>query len=543
MKPRVRRIGLGLLAASLGVAALLACGKNVLPPDGELVLVLSSDMAPPKDFDLVRVTATAQGETRPFYANDFYFTGQDKKTLPATVAFIGGHSRAPVLIGVEARKGGPVGKIVVAREVRTVIPADRIAMLPVPIQAVCLDVLPEGAASGCLTGQTCVGGRCAGIDVDSSTLSDFDPKSVFGGGATPSEGTCFDTLRCFAHAGETPVREIVGEDCFVDAPSGVGDVNLALLYGPSELGVCAANACLVPLDNDPLFGWVRDDTRGTPRLRLAARACRLGRPLVVATDCPSKRPSLPVCGEWSSVSGESVADASIAVVLAPDAAPADAGPDAPIDAPIDAPVDVDGAADAAVDAAVDASATCELGSLRCGASLDGGVTTLPYRCDDGGVWTPLAECPGNQSCGAGTCKDREWLAAKPAGLGTTADGGTPTIDLANFALTATVVRDLSTKLEWLRDVPQAYYDFPSAAKYCAQRNVDGGGWRLPTMAELYTVVEFGPTRPLPSIFGDPSTRYLWSVSSPQSGYRWTVTSQSAAGFSQETAANAVLCVR
>ncbi len=57
--------------------------------------------------------------------------------------------------------------------------------------------------------------------------------------------------------------------------------------------------------------------------------------------------------------------------------------------------------------------------------------------------------------------------------------------------------------EWLLE-----YDWTSAVAYCSALNLDGASWRVPTVGELLTLVEFsaGPTVMIDSSFfpGTPS---------------------------------------
>lgn len=62
---------------------------------------------------------------------------------------------------------------------------------------------------------------------------------------------------------------------------------------------------------------------------------------------------------------------------------------------------------------------------------------------------------------------------------------------------ASTVSDTATKLTWQRNAPAKTYDWTSAGKYCADLQLDGKGWRLPTVKELQTLVD--ETRTMPAI--------------------------------------------
>ena len=73
------------------------------------------------------------------------------------------------------------------------------------------------------------------------------------------------------------------------------------------------------------------------------------------------------------------------------------------------------------------------------------------------------------------------------------------------------VTDTSTGLTWQQATagPMAW---EAAQKYCAKLELAGGGWRLPTVQELQSIVDY--TRQVPAIdtaaFPDTMSRYYWS---------------------------------
>jgi Protein of unknown function (DUF1566) len=85
------------------------------------------------------------------------------------------------------------------------------------------------------------------------------------------------------------------------------------------------------------------------------------------------------------------------------------------------------------------------------------------------------------------------------------------------------VTDTKTKLTWQRDFsgPMAYEDNPLGA--CESLNLDTGaiGWRLPTLRELLTIVDYagdyGPNALIDDRFfpGTPTAGFVSSTSTPQ----------------------------
>jgi hypothetical protein len=59
-----------------------------------------------------------------------------------------------------------------------------------------------------------------------------------------------------------------------------------------------------------------------------------------------------------------------------------------------------------------------------------------------------------------------------------------------YVLTAETVFDTKTSLTWQREVPaQGYAQVADASLYCQSLALAGGGWRLPTIKELHTLLD------------------------------------------------------
>ena len=108
------------------------------------------------------------------------------------------------------------------------------------------------------------------------------------------------------------------------------------------------------------------------------------------------------------------------------------------------------------------------------------------------------------------------------------------------------VVDTRAKLTWQRTVDAGTYAWAVATTYCGNSSLAGGGWRMPTIQELLTLVD--PTKFNPAIDGKafPSTpaEPFWSSTPKAGGNVWYVDMVS--GASNNTATNkhySVRCVR
>ncbi len=88
------------------------------------------------------------------------------------------------------------------------------------------------------------------------------------------------------------------------------------------------------------------------------------------------------------------------------------------------------------------------------------------------------------------------------------------------------VYDSLTKLTWQKEVPEASYAWKEAGDFCTALDLDGTGWRLPSVSELQTLVDETKSNPaidLNTFPGTPS-EYFWtsSVLPRFTSYVWTV---------------------
>lgn len=88
-------------------------------------------------------------------------------------------------------------------------------------------------------------------------------------------------------------------------------------------------------------------------------------------------------------------------------------------------------------------------------------------------------------------------------------GNIPTLD-AKF----NTVRDLNTQLEWQSAIDSTTRSWREAVQYCEELELEGGGWRLPLLSELLTLVD--PSRRLPAAyrkyFGFTQSDRFWTAS-------------------------------
>jgi hypothetical protein len=288
----------------LACLALVSCKKDTLPAKGELMLAISTDMQVPKDFDSIHVEVRTYGSVQ--FSND-YKVGRGFLMLPATLGVVVGKNPSqPVTIRVSSSQAGTVRTL---REIVTTVPGDRVATLYVPIQWLCLDqVTTNGAgevSSSCASGETCVSGSCVTTQVDSTTLPDYQPGTVFGGGDGTGMGDCFDTVACFAGGQDVTVDLSTCTVANVVTKSSGTGVSVAIVLPAGSGGICGPQACLVPLDADSTTGW----TLNGDKIQLPKSVCdRLiagtAKAIAVTTGCASKTASIPTCGDWSSVSTE-----------------------------------------------------------------------------------------------------------------------------------------------------------------------------------------------------------------------------------------------
>ncbi len=296
-----------------------ACSSEPPPASAGLMLVVDTDLAPGKDFDRLQIEVKPPAGNVE-YSKVFSEFGQPGLPLsfPTTLAVVDRNRGAEsitfrISIGKSGLENSPVGKPLVLREIVTEMPTDRVALLRVHLEWMCIGTAgakPDYVEGLCPEGGTCLGGRCQDWTIDSKSLPTYDERSVFGGGSSRGEGACFDTSACFASG----VTEATDSNCTVARPVG-NDVNVALAVPDGAGGICSGGACLVVLEPNSSYGWIGNGDRlelPTAACDLIAKKSAIG--VVITTACPSKASSLPTCGPWSAIKTPATLDASAPAV-------------------------------------------------------------------------------------------------------------------------------------------------------------------------------------------------------------------------------------
>ncbi len=108
-----------------------------------------------------------------------------------------------------------------------------------------------------------------------------------------------------------------------------------------------------------------------------------------------------------------------------------------------------------------------------------------------------------------------------------------------YTISNGTVYDTKTKLTWQQTLPPPSMDFtwPAASNYCSGLSLNGAGWRLPTVKELASILDFSqPSNAAtidPNAFPGTLANGYWSSTpyAPLSGDAWYVLFQINSGFS------------
>lgn len=182
-----------------------------------------------------------------------------------------------------------------------------------------------------------------------------------------------------------------------------------------------------------------------------------------------------------------------------------------------------------------------------------GVAT-PIRngmsCDDGNASTYADTCSAGACAGtpsACTVNNGGCTGSGVVCIGN--DPAPPTCRCSSrYNVTATTVYDTTTGLTWRRAQAGTTHTFTTATAFCSGLAADGGGWRLPTVAELVGLHTGSSSAPFIDTCAFPSTSTddFWT-SSPwsQAGYHYAVDFGGCCGGAgaQDSSSLHVRCVR
>ncbi len=107
-----------------------------------------------------------------------------------------------------------------------------------------------------------------------------------------------------------------------------------------------------------------------------------------------------------------------------------------------------------------------------------------------------------------------------------------------YSATDHVVTDTNTGLEWQRAASSSDLNWAGAVAYCANLTTDGGGWRLPSMKEIQTLVVETRTNPAvdTTYFSEAEGLRFWTSSEVpgMSDHAWLFDSNVGHVYPQET---------
>lgn len=110
-----------------------------------------------------------------------------------------------------------------------------------------------------------------------------------------------------------------------------------------------------------------------------------------------------------------------------------------------------------------------------------------------------------------------------------------------------VVRDTKTNLRWERVATTTLHSRAASSNYCANLTVAGGGWRMPTIKELLTIVDRAETGSpkWPTAFFDGPVGDYWSSTTAfqNAGTQYYVAFATGASQTSDQGTRYVRCVK
>jgi hypothetical protein len=148
------------------------------------------------------------------------------------------------------------------------------------------------------------------------------------------------------------------------------------------------------------------------------------------------------------------------------------------------------------------------------------------------------------------CKDFSGDVAGYTCTGQLPDWPPPSNAAGRFSASAGVVSDSQTGLKWQQTVDANTYVWADAKNYCATLPLAGGGWRLPTLAELRSIVDHrreNPAIDMEAFPGTPSETFYVSdpyIEANRGPLPWLVNfGPGSDGFANANELRRVRCVR
>ena len=262
------------------------------------MLAIQTDLSLAKDVDEIGVYVLADG--RPLLSESYPIENGSVR-LPSTVAIASPvNPPSTVRVRVAAFKKGSAR---ILREGITTVPSDRLAVLPLALRWI-----DDGSGSGtptefafnpyasarskCGEGLTQSLGTCVSSTIQESSLLDYDPAAIFGGGSEGA-GSCFPTSTCFG--AKTPV--VVDEASCSFAKPALATFNVgAVTTGDGD---AVGSDTLVALDRDA-YWTVAGDRVNLAKAMCAAPVRARWTSIVVSGGCVTKTVRYPVCGSYST---------------------------------------------------------------------------------------------------------------------------------------------------------------------------------------------------------------------------------------------------
>jgi hypothetical protein len=148
------------------------------------------------------------------------------------------------------------------------------------------------------------------------------------------------------------------------------------------------------------------------------------------------------------------------------------------------------------------TSTCTIGSFRCGPFAQ--VVSCQSQNDGCSSWSATTTCATDQACHrlpAPACFDPRWAQWIVPNCAVDVGKGAPHPTQYTDGGDGTVVDDV-THLMWQKTIdgtntgPPPRYGLPTALGYCGSLRLAGyDDWRLPSVVELQSIIDYGHTKP------------------------------------------------